>query len=60
MKAYYTCEEVARMYQVKTSTVWTWVRTGKLEAHRIGRLIRIHSDQLQRFDKEREVPGNVH
>ena len=32
MEKFYTCEEVAEMYRVKVSTVWAWVRAGKLKA----------------------------
>ena len=37
MQTYFTCEEVAQIYKVKTLTVWDWVRRKKLGAIKIGR-----------------------
>ncbi len=46
---YYTPEEIARKFKVKKSTVYFWVREGKLEAIRLGSLIRISEESLQKF-----------
>ena len=51
MEKFYTCEEVAEMYRVKVSTVWAWVRAGKLKAVRIGRFYRITKEALAEFEK---------
>ena len=53
MKETYTCVEVAKMYQVKTATVWGWIRQKKLPALRIGRDYRIRPDDLMRFEQDR-------
>ena len=52
MKKYYTCEEVAARLGVRVATVWTWVRTGKLVAYKIGRIYRIDEEDLTMFLKE--------
>ena len=36
-ECYVTAKEVADFYGVKASTVWKWVREGKLPAYRIGK-----------------------
>ena len=46
---YYTPEEIARKFKVKKSTVYFWVREGKLEAIRLGSLIRIPEEALRKF-----------
>ena len=51
-KVYYTCKEVAERYAVKEDTVWEWIRTGKLEAYKIGRMYRVHKDQLAKFEEQ--------
>ena len=33
---FYTTEKVAKMFEVQVATVRTWIREGKLKAHRIG------------------------
>ena len=51
MDRVYTCEEVAEMYRVKISTVWGWVRDGKLKAIKIGKSYRIKQEHLDEFEK---------
>ena len=52
MDKYYTCEEVAEIYKVKVKTVWSWVKSGKLPAVKLGRYIRIRQSDLLRFEQE--------
>lgn len=49
-KKYYTCAEVAEIYGVKVSTVWSWVRDGKLGSVRIGKRYRIRQQDLDSFE----------
>ena len=51
MEKLYKCKEVAEMYRVKVSTVWEWIKSGKLKAYRIGRLYRIYKEDLAQFEK---------
>lgn len=50
MQKYYTCEELAERYRVKTATVWSWIRNGRLSAVRIGGLYRITEDAMRQFE----------
>lgn len=51
MEPLYTCKEIAERYGFKTSTVWEWIKSGKLNAFRIGKLYRIHKEALAEFEK---------
>ena len=51
MERLHTCEEVAEMYRVKISTVWGWIRDGKLKAYKIGRIYRIPKESLAEFEQ---------
>ena len=53
-KKFYTCEEVASRYGVKVSTVWEWIRTGRLEAYKLMRMYRVTEEQLEAFEKQAE------
>lgn len=51
MSTYYTCDEVAAMFKVKTSTVWTWVRNDLLPATKLGKSYRISDTDLKKFEE---------
>ena len=53
MDRFYTCEEVAEMYRVKISTVWEWIRVGKLSAVRVGKQYRIRKEDLAAFEQSK-------
>jgi excisionase family DNA binding protein len=55
MPNYFTCDEIALLYKVKTITVWDWVRKKKLPAIKIGRDYRIRQEDLDAFEKSRET-----
>lgn len=49
-----TCAEVARRYGVTVATVWRWIRTGKLQAVRVGnRIYRVEPEALVAFERSR-------
>lgn len=52
-KVFYTCKEVASRYGVCEDTVWTWIRSGKLKAFKIGRNYRICEEALAEFEKSK-------
>lgn len=55
MEKYYTPEQVAELLQVKVTTVWTWIKKGKLKASSVGRLYRIaESSVKQLFNNDGE------
>ncbi len=51
MEKLLTVPEVAVILQVKPSTIYTWVREGKLPHTRLGRLIRFTLDQIKKSMK---------
>lgn len=45
----YTIEEAARLLKVHRDTIRRKIRSGELEAFRVGRVIRIRKDVLEKF-----------
>jgi len=45
----YTTEEIAELIGLKKTTVWKYIRTGKLIANRFGTHYRITQEQLDDF-----------
>ena len=58
MIKYYTPEEVAEIFRVKTRTVWEWLRTGKLQSVKVGRQYRITIKQINNFRYGREAKND--
>ena len=50
MDKLYSCDEVAQRYNVKTITVWEWIRTKKLGAVKIGKSYRVSENDMRRFE----------
>ena len=50
MDKLYSCDEVAQRYNVKTITVWEWIRTKKLGAVKIGKSYRVSENDMKRFE----------
>lgn len=55
MPKFYTCEEVAEIYRVKTITVWDWVRKKKLSAIKTGRNYLVSEESIKAFEDERKT-----
>ena len=53
-KEWYTLEELADIWEIKVSTVRTYVRTGQLVASKFGKY-RVHKDEKKRFEDERRT-----
>lgn len=54
----YTPDDIAQMLKLSTGTVWSYIRSGKLPASKLGRKYIISEDQLKRFLEQQEVkPG---
>lgn len=52
MEKIYSCAEVAERYGVKVTTVWEWIRIGKLAAIAIGgKRYRVKESDLNRFEE---------
>ena len=44
-----SCREVAEICGVKLTTVWSWIRTGKLPAYKISKTYWVSPDDLDAF-----------
>ena len=55
MEKFFTCEEVAARYSIRTYTVWEWIKRGILPAVRIGKLYRIREKDLAAFERSRQT-----
>ena len=51
MEKFFSCEEIAMRYSVKTTTVWEWIRRGDLPAIKIGKQYRIRASDLEEFER---------
>lgn len=51
MEKLYTCKDVAERYGVKITTVWEWIRAGKLAAVRVGKQYRVRAEALEEFER---------
>ena len=51
---FYTPHEVAEKLKVSYMTVYRWIRSGKLEAAKLGKQYRITKNDLQTFVNERK------
>lgn len=54
----YTPEQVAELLQVCVSSVRKWYASGKLDALKVGRRIRIPESALEKFMQSRNGSGN--
>lgn len=50
--AYYSPEDIAKQFNVKSDSVRKWIREGKLKAIKLGRVWRISESSLQEFIKD--------
>jgi excisionase family DNA binding protein len=51
-KEYYSAQEIAEKYNLKSRTVLSWIRQGKLKGVKLGDLWRVHKDDLGEFIKD--------
>lgn len=50
-KIFYTCKEVAEIYLVAETTVWSWIKSGRLRAVKVGKSYRIRKEDVERIEK---------
>lgn len=53
-----TVEQVAEALQVHWQTVLNYIKSGKLEALKLGKGYRISQESLNVFIKQNSIPGN--
>ena len=46
---YYALKEVASLLKVTYMTVFRWVKTGKIEAYKVGKQFRIKQEDIKKF-----------
>ena len=49
MNEYLTIKEVMDFLKVSRSTIYNWKNSGKLRFYKIGKLVRIKREELERF-----------
>ncbi|MHB8596544.1 MAG: helix-turn-helix domain-containing protein [Ktedonobacteraceae bacterium] len=54
-KDFLSVEEVARRLSLKEETIRTYVREGLLNAYRFGNVLRIRTDDFEKFVQERKI-----
>jgi excisionase family DNA binding protein len=55
---YLTVAEAAALLRVGPSTIWRWIKAGRLPAHRLGpRTVRIHRADVEAMEQPEAVPA---
>lgn len=57
MPDFYRVEEVAEKLKVSVQAVYKWCREGKLPVYRFEKCVRIHTQDLDEFCRERRTVG---
>ena len=50
-KEFFTAEDLAEKLGVNIMTIYSYIKAGKLKAHKIGKEFRIAKDEFERFLK---------
>lgn len=48
---FYTVRQISERHQVHEVSVRRWLREGRLRAVRLGRVVRVSAEELQRFEE---------
>ncbi|MFO1483870.1 MAG: helix-turn-helix domain-containing protein [Verrucomicrobiaceae bacterium] len=48
---FYTVRQISQRHQVHEVSVRRWLREGRLRAVRLGRVVRVSAEELQRFEE---------
>lgn len=57
--AFYTPEELAAMLKVTRQAIYNWIQQGHMESVRIGRTVRIPSEEVERLLREGRTPRKI-
>jgi excisionase family DNA binding protein len=55
LEKHYSIEEIAEQLGVDYSTVWRWIRAGKLKWVKLGKAVRVPASVVAAFLKERTI-----
>ncbi len=55
MKEYLTVEDVMRILKVSRTTAYDIIHSGLLKSYKVGRLVRVTAEDLQRFIERRPL-----
>jgi len=55
MSRFYCVPEVASILRVKPTSIYSWIKSGKLKCVRVGRLIRVTEEQVNCLLKTSEA-----
>lgn len=56
---WFTIAEISDLYTVHRNTVRAWIKDGRLRAHKLGRVVRIRADDLDRFEQTEMSPVSI-
>lgn len=54
---FYTTSEIAEMLKLNVMTVYRYIKSGKLSAHKIGKEYRVSKVELEKFLKSTQTHG---
>ncbi len=56
---FYTPDELAALLKVTRQAIYNWIQQGRMEAVRIGRTVRIPSEEVERLLRDGRSPRQV-
>lgn len=54
-----TCKEVSEILQISKALAYRLVREGTIPSFRVGKVVRVKTDELQRFIDQNSVPSKA-
>jgi putative resolvase len=54
---FYTTSEIAEMLKLNVMTIYRYIKSGKLSAHKIGKEYRVSKVELEKFLKSTQTHG---
>jgi len=55
MQEFYTTRQIAKILNLKTTTIRSWIDRGLLPAYKFGKELRIDKSEFEKFIKERRI-----
>ena len=51
MKRFLSVKEVAKIFSLSTRTIWRWIDRGELKSIKVGKSVRISTNEVERLKK---------